>query len=84
MRHMDTPDLIIDQRREKLLRDYAAGRVSWSTLRQNGFDDYVAVLGGLGALGLRPPFAPLEGPNRAARERGRALLRRALAGQVSS
>ena len=84
MRHMDTPDLIIDQRREKLLRDYAAGRVSWSTLRQNGFDDYVAVLGGLGALGLRPPFAPLEGPNRAARERGRALLRRALAGQASS
>ena len=84
MRHMDTPDLIIDQRREKLLRDYAAGHVSWSTLRQNGFDDYVAVLGGLGALGLRPPFAPLEGPNRAARERGRALLRRALAGQVSS
>jgi len=84
MRHMDTPDLVIDQRREKLLRDYAAGRVSWSTLRQNGFDDYVAVLGGLGALGLRPPFAPLEGPNRAARERGRALLRRALAGQVSS
>ena len=84
MRHMDTPDLIIDQRRENLLRDYAAGRVSWSTLRQNGFDDYVAVLGGLGALGLRPPFAPLEGPNRAARERGRALLRRALAGQVSS
>lgn len=84
MRHMDTPDLIIDQRRENLLRDYAAGRVSWSTLRQNGFDDYVAVLGGLGALGLRPPFAPLEGPNRAARERGRALLRRALAGQASS
>jgi hypothetical protein len=79
---MDTPDHNIDPRREKLLRDYAAGKVSWSTLRQNGFDDYVAVLGGLGELGLRPPFAPLEGPNRAARERGRALLRRALAGQV--
>jgi hypothetical protein len=81
---MDTPNQVIDQRREKLLRDYAAGKVSWSTLRRRGFDDYVAVLGGLGALGLRPPVAPLEGVNRAARERGRALLRRALARQVSS
>ena len=80
---MDTPNDIIDQRREKLLRDYAAGKVSWPTLRRNGFEDYIAVLGGLGALGLRPPIAPLEGPNRAARERGRALLRRALAGQIS-
>jgi len=79
---MDPPDHVIDQEREKLLRDYAAGNISWSTLRQRGFDDYVAVLGGLGALGLRPPLAPLEGPNRAARERGRALLRRALARQV--
>jgi hypothetical protein len=79
---MDTPDHVIDQDREKLLRDYAVGNISWSTLRQRGFDDYVAVLGGLGALGLRPPYAPLEGPNRAARERGRALLRRALARQV--
>jgi len=79
---MDTPNHVIDQRHEKLLRDYAAGKVSWSMLRQNGFDDYIAVLGGLGALGLRPPFAPLEGPNRAARERGLALLRRALARRV--
>jgi len=78
---MDAPNHVIDQHREKLLRDYAAGKVSWSTLRQSGFDDYVAVLGGLGELGLRPPLAPLEGPNRAARERGRALLRRALARQ---
>jgi hypothetical protein len=81
---MDTSNHDIDQRREKLLRDYAAGKVSWSVLRWNGFEDYVAVLGGLGALGLRPPIAPLEGPNRAARERGRALLRRALAGQLKS
>jgi hypothetical protein len=81
---MDTPDQVINERREKLLRDYAAGKVSWSTLRRQGFDDYVSVLGGLGALGLRPPVAPLEGPNRAARERGRALLRRALAGQARS
>jgi hypothetical protein len=81
---MDTPTQVIDRRREKLLRDYAAGKVSWSTLRRNGFDDYVAVLGGLGSLGLRPPIAPLEGPNRSARERGRALLRRALAQRAGS
>ena len=38
-----------------------------------GFEDYVQVLGGLGELGLRPPIAPMEGPNFAARERGRIL-----------
>jgi hypothetical protein len=81
---MDTRGQVIDQHREELLRDYASGKVSWSTLRRSGFDDYVAVLGGLGSLGLRPPIAPLEGPNRAARERGRALLRRALARQAGS
>ena len=68
----------MDQERERLLRDYATGKRSWSALRQLGFEDYVAVLGGLGELGLRPPMAPLEGPNRPARERGRAMLRLAL------
>jgi hypothetical protein len=36
------------------------------------------VLGALGALGLRPPVAPMQGPNVAARERGRAAIREAL------
>ncbi len=67
--------------REVLLRDYAAGVVSWSSLRERGFDDYVSVLAGLGELHLRPPVAPMEGPNVAARERGRAIIRRALAQQ---
>lgn len=66
------------QSREDLLRRYAAGDVAWRELQERGFDDYVAVLGGLGALGLRPPIAPMAGPNRASRERGRALLRDAL------
>lgn len=65
--------------REALLRDYAAGGISWRELQERGFEDYVAVLGGLGELGLRPPMAPMEGPNVAARERGRAILRRAFA-----
>ena len=31
--------------REKLIRQYAAGEVTWHSLREQGFDDYVAVLG---------------------------------------
>ncbi|MGA8613729.1 MAG: hypothetical protein WB760_19060 [Xanthobacteraceae bacterium] len=64
--------------KDKLIRQYAAGEITWRSLRERGFDDYVQVLGALGELGLRPPIAPLEGPNRAARERGRAMLREAL------
>jgi hypothetical protein len=64
--------------REALLRLYAKGELTWHDLRQRGFDDYVEVLAGLGELGLRPPVARLEGPNREARERGRAIIRQAL------
>ncbi|MGA9865862.1 MAG: hypothetical protein WBQ75_05400 [Acetobacteraceae bacterium] len=67
------PDL-----RDELVRLYADGEITWHTLQERGFEDYVQVLGALGELGLRPPVAPMEGPNRAARERGRALLREAL------
>jgi hypothetical protein len=52
--------------------------LTWTELRERGFEDYVEVLGGLGELGLRPPVAPMEGPNLAARLRGRAILRRLL------
>jgi hypothetical protein len=64
--------------RQDLIRKYAAGEIAWSTLRQRGLDNYAEVLGALGALGLRPPLAPMEGPNVAARERGRAAFREAL------
>ncbi len=67
-----------DEDRNELIRQYAAGDVSWWTLRERGFEDYVQVLAALGELGLRPPLAPMEGPNRDARERGRAILRQAL------
>ena len=67
-----------DDEREKLIRQYAAGKITWHELRERGFEDYVQVLGALGELGLRPPVAPMEGPNRAARERGRAIIREAL------
>jgi hypothetical protein len=64
--------------RERLIRQYAAGEMSWRALNERGFDDYIQVLGALGELGLRPPVAAMEGPNVEARTRGRALLRDAL------
>jgi hypothetical protein len=64
--------------REMLIRRYAAGEITWHALREQGFDDYVQVLGALGELGLRPPIAPMEGPNVEARRRGRAQIREAL------
>jgi hypothetical protein len=67
-----------DLEKQKLIRQYAAGEISWHTLRERGFDDYVQVLGALGELGLRPPVAAMRGPNVEARRRGRALIREAL------
>jgi hypothetical protein len=67
-----------DAEREALIRQYAAGEVTWRALQERGFDNYVQVLGALGEFGLRPPIAPMEGPNVEARLRGRALIREAL------
>jgi hypothetical protein len=69
---------ITEGERVNLIRRYAAGEITWHDLRERGFDDYVAVLGALGELGLRPPIAAMKGPNLAARRRGRALIRDAL------
>ncbi|HEX4184694.1 MAG TPA: hypothetical protein VHY78_02415 [Stellaceae bacterium] len=71
-------DATMDDECERLLRDYAAGAISWSLLRKRGYENYLDVLAGLGELGLRPPTAPMDGPNREARQRARALLRQAL------
>jgi hypothetical protein len=70
-----------DGEKDALIRRYAAGDVTWHTLQESGFEDYVQVLGALGELGLRPPIAAMEGPNREARERGRAIIRQALRAQ---
>jgi hypothetical protein len=67
-----------ESEKEKLIRQYAAGEITWHALREQGFDNYVQVLGVLGELGLRQPVAPMEGPNVEARRRGRALVREAL------
>jgi hypothetical protein len=67
-----------DSKQESLIRRYAAGEITWHELRERGFEDYVQVLGMLGELGLRPPLAPMEGPNIEARKRGRAIIREAL------
>lgn len=68
----------MQKEKEALIRGYAAGEIGWRELRERGFEDYIQVLGGLGELGLRPPIARMEGPNRAARERGRSIIRKAL------
>lgn len=64
--------------RDTLLRQYAAGDITWSSLRGRGFDNYRDVLAGLGSLNLRPPTAPMDGPNVAVRIRARAIIREAL------
>lgn len=69
---------MIQSDRDKLIRQYAAGEITWSALRERGFENYVEVLAALGERGLRPPVAPMDGPNVAARERGRAFIREAL------
>ena len=71
----------MDSERQSLIRQYAAGEITWSLLRQKGFDNYRHVLAALGELGLRPPMAPMDGPNVASREAGRAMIREALAAQ---
>ncbi len=72
---------MIDNERDRLIRQYAAGEIAWRALQERGFENYVQVLSALGALGLRPPMAPMDGPSAAARERGRAFIREALKAQ---
>ena len=64
-----------------LIRKYAAGEITWHDLQERGFENFVQVLAGLGELGLRQPIAAMEGPNVAARLRGRAVIREALKAQ---
>lgn len=67
-----------DDEKDQLVRRYAAGEISWSMLRRVGLDDFAEVLELLGARGLRPPLASMEGPNVESRLRGRDWLRSAL------
>jgi len=73
---------MLSDEQERLIRRYAAHDITWHELRAQGFDDFVQVLGALGELGLHPPIAAMEGPNVAARERGRAVIRAALKARV--
>jgi len=67
--------------RERMIRQYAAGEITWHTMKERGFDSYLDVLAGLGALGLRQPVAAMEGPNVETRQRASALIREALKAQ---
>ena len=69
--------------RDTLIRQYAAGEITWALLRQRaGLENYRDVLAGLGELGLRPPIAPMEGPNVEARTRARAVDTSSIAGSA--
>jgi hypothetical protein len=70
-----------EDERHNLLRQYAAGEITWVLLREREIENYRDVLAGLGELGLRPPMAPMEGPNVIARLRARAIIREALRSQ---
>lgn len=71
-------DVMTQDQQDLLLRQYAAGQISWTSLRGRGVDNYRDVLAGLGRLHLRPPVAPMDGPNVVARTRARALIRESL------
>lgn len=71
-----------ENERDKLIRQYAAGEVTWSSLRRRGFDSYLDVLAALGERDLRPPVAPMTGPNVEARQRGIGFVRQRLADQA--
>ncbi|MGP8193154.1 MAG: hypothetical protein ACLQLT_11060 [Methylovirgula sp.] len=49
-----------EREKENMIRQYAAGEITWHTMRERGFENYLDVLAGLGELGLRPPVAPME------------------------
>ena len=63
---------------DELIRRYAAGDITWTSLRGRGIGNYRDVLAGLGRLGLRPPIAPMDGPNVDTRLKARAMIRDAL------
>ena len=67
-----------EDQQENLLRQYAAGEITWTSLRGCGIDNFRDVLAGLGRLRLRPPVAPMDGPNVEARRRARAMIRDAV------
>jgi len=75
--------MALSEARERLIRLYAAGEITWHSLRERGFDNYVEVLAGLGELGLKYPIAPMAGPNVEARRRGIAILRQHLQEQAN-
>lgn len=67
-----------ESEKENLIRQYAAGEITWTSLRGRGIENYRDVLAELGRLGLKYPVAPMEGPNVEARQRGRAAICEAL------
>ncbi len=62
----------MDRKIEKtnLVREYAAGHLSWRDLQAHGMESYPEVLGILGELNLSPPLAPMDDTMVSSRRRG--------------
>jgi hypothetical protein len=63
---------------EKLIRQYAAGEITWRALRERGLTITCRFSGHSVDSVFGPLVAPIRGPNVEARERGRAIIREAL------
>src|SRR5262249_28635864 len=73
---------LTQQEQDDLIARYANGHITWSELRRyDEFESYLDVLAGLGRLGLRPPIAPMTGPNAVSRKRRIEMVRAALRNQ---
>ena len=82
MSGVEAPNFMTQDDKNDLIRRYAAGDISWSSLQEKGLENFADVLAGLGDLGLRQPVAPMTGPNVEARERACALVRKLLIEQA--
>ena len=69
----------MDDQTAEFLRKYARGELTSRAVREATGMDYGDILACLGALGLRPPVANLDGINGPALRRGVAALLEALA-----
>ena len=67
-----------DTDKEKLIRQYAAGEITWHACASAALTITCKCSARLASSACGPPVAAMEGPNVEARQRGRAVIREAL------
>ena len=74
-----------ESERQKMIRQYAAGDITWRVLRESGFENYVEVLARAGRAWPSPPYRCRRGAKcRGARDVAAALIRRGPDGAAMS